>query len=299
MRKISKFAAAALILAMSAACGNNEEAAQENLQSQRTPLQVVSQIQTRASKEAWASGDAIGVYSLDGTTAEYSNYQYTTTGNGVFDPASEASTILLPADNSARSIVGYYPYSASVSGGVIPVDVSNQENQEAIDLLVSNTVGGVTKDSPLANLNFYHKLSRIEMAISPGLGITADQMAQMTVTLDNQYTTGSYDIMNEQSGITVSGQPTTVSLLMADDGTTAEAIILPTESTEGMSFTFTIPEMGSYTFVVGNAAGSQSFVAGNKYKYTVLINRTGLTITSTIEDWGAGNGENGENIVAE
>ena len=46
MRKISKFAAAALILAMSAACGNNEEAAQENLQSQRTPLQVVSQIQT-------------------------------------------------------------------------------------------------------------------------------------------------------------------------------------------------------------------------------------------------------------
>ena len=65
------------------------------------------------------------------------------------------------------------------------------------------------------------------------------------------------------------------------------------------TFTFTIPEMGSYTFVVGNAAGSQSFVAGNKYKYTVLINRTGLTITSTIEDWGAGNGENGENIVAE
>ena len=32
MRKISKFAAAALILAMSAACGNNDEPAKENQQ---------------------------------------------------------------------------------------------------------------------------------------------------------------------------------------------------------------------------------------------------------------------------
>ena len=45
---------------------------------------------------------------------------------------------------------------------------------------------------------------------------------------------------------------------------------------------------------VYSAKDLDKFEAGKKYVYDITVNRTGLGVTSTIEDWTPGNGENGE-----
>lgn len=302
------FRSAILFIAVASAALTSCSSDNENVGTatdSRVALQVSSGIQTRAAGSTWTAGDAIGIYSLNGTTAEYSNCQYATANggtNGTFTPATSDQTIYFPVDGSTRDIIAYYPYSASVADGVYTVDVSNQSNQEAIDLMTSALVSGKHKDDASVNLQFAHKLSKIEISIKPGNGITAADLAGMTVTLTNQIATGSINVTTDGSSVTAAtdATATTLTLNTATDGTSAEAIVLPAASTTGMNLVFQLSGFDApFTWAVANATESKSFAAGNKYVYTITVNRIGIQVTATITDWTAGNGTDGETGNAE
>lgn len=297
---LSSISMATIVCAMMTAtlfssCSSEDEQNTEN--QQPVELQIVSAINTRAANAAWTAGDKIGVFALKGTTQDYSNMSYSTEdGSGSFLPTAEDQTIMLPYDGSNYTIAAYYPYTAGLTNGSYSIDVSSQTDQEAIDLLVAAPVSGVNKMSPQAALDFYHKLVKIAITMKPGDGITAQQMAYMTVTISNQQTAGTCDVINN-GDVVASGQASDVTLLTSADGTTSEAILLPATTTDGMVITFSIPNAGDYTWKVNSAAKSQSFGAGNKYKYDITINKTGLDVNASIEDWADGNGgENGNAI---
>jgi VCBS repeat-containing protein len=260
-------------------------------------LQIVSAINTRAANAAWTAGDMIGVFALKGGAQDYSNMSYTTSdGSGSFLPSAEDQTIMLPYDGSNYTIAAYYPYTESLKDGSYAINVSSQTDQEAIDLLVAAPVSGVNKMSPVAALDFYHKLVKIVITMKPGNGITADQLSGMTVTISGQQIKGSCDVINN-GDVVPSGETSDITLETSPDGTTSEAILLPATTTEGMMLTFSIPDAGEYKWTVNSAAKSQSFGAGNKYKYDITINKTGLDVNASIEDWADGNGgENGNAI---
>jgi hypothetical protein len=239
----------------------------------------------------------IGVFALKGGAQDYSNMSYTTSdGSGSFLPSAEDQTIMLPYDGSNYTIAAYYPYTESLKDGSYAINVSSQGDQEAIDLLVAAPVSGVNKMSPVAALDFYHKLVKIVITMKPGNGITADQLSGMTVTISGQQTEGTCDIINN-GDVVPSGETSDITLETSPDGTTSEAILLPATTTDGMVLTFSIPTAGVYTWAVNSAAKSQSFGAGNKYKYDITINKTGLDVNASIEDWADGNGgENGNAI---
>ena len=135
---------------------------------------------------------------------------------------------------------------------------------------------------------------KVELTLNPGEGITADQLAYMKVTISNQYTEGTCDVINNGNVVASGNNNNTVTFQTSADGTTSEAILLPAATTENMILTFDVPGAGTYTWEVNSAAKSKSFGAGNKYKYDISINKTSLTVNSTIEDWNDGNGgENG------
>ena len=251
-------------------------------------------VATRAVNASWTAGDKIGVFALDGTTAEYSNIPYSTTnGDGNFT-ADDGQNIMLPYDGSSRTVAAYYPYAAGASAGTYSIDVSNQNDQEAIDLLVVTPVSNVSKKSPIAALDFAHKLVKVELTLKPGEGITASQLAYLKVTISNQYTKGTCDVINNGNVVASGNNNNTVTFETSADGTTSEAILLPAATTENMILTFDVPGAGTYTWEVNSAAKSKSFGAGNKYKYDISINKTTLTVNSSIEDWNDGNGgENG------
>lgn len=302
------FRSAIMLIAVASAaltsCSSDNENAGTATDS-RVALQVSSGIQTRASGSTWTAGDAIGIYSLNGTTAEYANCQYATANGGTkgtFTPATSDQTIYFPVDGSTRDIIAYYPYSASVADGVYTVDVSNQSNQEAIDLMTSALVSGKHKDDASVNLQFTHKLSKIEISIKPGNGITTADLADMTVTLTNQVPIGTIDVTTSGSSVTANADATatTLTLNTATDGTSAEAIVLPAASTTGMNLVFQLSGFDApFTWAVYKADYSKSFGEGKKYIYTITVNRIGIDVTAEITDWTSGNGANGENGSAE
>lgn len=286
---------AMMTIALFSSCSSEEEQSSEN--QQPVELQIVSAINTRAANAAWTAGDKIGVFALKGTTQDYSNMSYTTSdGSGSFLPSAEDQTIMLPYDGSNYTIAAYYPYTESLKDGSYAINVSSQTDQEAIDLLVAAPVSGVNKMSPVAALDFYHKLVKIAITMKPGNGITAEQLAYMKVTISGQQTSGSCNVINN-GDVVATGTTSDITLHTSADGTTSEAILLPATTTEGMVLTFSIPDAGEYKWTVNSAAKSQSFGAGNKYKYDITINKTGLDVNASIEDWADGNGgENGNAI---
>ena len=291
---MATIACAMMTTALFSSCSSNDE---EQIVDNQQPvdLKITAGISTRAVNATWTAGDKIGVFSMDGTTPSYSNMSYTTVnGDGNFTASSEDQTIMLPADNSSRTIAAYYPFTTAAASGTYSIDVSNQSNQEAIDLLVANPVSGVSKTSPVAALEFHHKLVKIDLSISPGEGISQEQLASMTVTISNQPTTGTCDVINNGNVNVTSAGTSTITLLTTNNGSSCEAILLPASSTENMIMTFDIPNVGVYKWAVNSAAKSQSFDAGNKYKYDISINQTSIIVNASIEDWTQGNGE-GEN----
>lgn len=267
-------------------------------------LQVTSGIETRASGSQWTAGDAIGIYSLDGQAAEYENRQYrTATGGmqGTFAPADESQTVYFPMNGDTRGIIAYYPYSESVAEGVYAVNVSDQSDLEAIDLMTSALVSGKHKDDPKVALTFSHKLSGIAVRFQPGDGLTAADLEGLTLTLTGQTVSGTIDVTADGSSvIPSSGAASEIALKVTADGTSAEGIVLPASSTEGMSLVIRLPGHDAlFTWAIANAEKSQSFEEGKKYAYTITINRIGVDVTAEITDWTAGNGEGGENGSAE
>ena len=213
---MATLACAMMTTALFSSCSSEEEQAPEN--QQPVELQIVSAINTRAANAAWTAGDMIGVFALKGGTQDYSNISYTTSdGSGSFLPSAEDQTIMLPYDGSNYTIAAYYPYTESLEDDSYAINVSNQTDQEAIDLLVAAPVSGVNKMSPVAALDFYHKLVKIVITMKPGNGITADQLSGMTVTISGQQIEGSCDVINN-GDVVPSGPTSDITLETSPDG---------------------------------------------------------------------------------
>lgn len=299
-----------------AGCSNDENLpAGEN--DNRVAIRVSSNIDvtdgapkagTRAANDAWEANDAIGIFMLDGLTADtYSNTAYTTAeGNGTFAPQVGGTTIYLPVDGSARDFVAYYPYQGAMSGSTYAIDLSDQKNQSAIDFMTSekengekSTVKGITKTSPDVKFHFHHRLSKLSLTIKAGNGLTDADLEGLLVRLSNQKTAGTFDILTSDAIVVPDDHDAqTIELNTSADGKTSEAIVMPSTDFAGMLMSFTTKDNDTYSWQVSSTAATK-FEAGKKYKFNIIINKTGISVTATIEDWDAGNGEDGENGNAE
>jgi len=273
------------------ACSNEDNPAQEA----RVALQVTSGIQTRAVDNRWNTGDAIGIYAFEtGTTNVadgYANVRYTTSTEGTqgtFAPAG--TTIYLPTDSTVRDFVAYYP-QGTLTDNVYAVDVTDQSNQSGIDLMAADTQKA-SRFSPAVAFNFVHKLSKVEVTLRAGDGLTAADLAGLTVALTGQQTAATFDVTQPTSTVSVTtGTPATVSLLTAADGQSAEAIVLPSSDYNGMNLEITLADGRSlFTWPLTSSQNATQFEAGKKYLYTITLNKTEIVVTSTITDWEAGNG---------
>lgn len=299
---------AATALLLSAGCSNDNEGTMPPEGDGRVALQVVSGIETRAYDNTWESGDAIGIYMLDGDAAEAENRKYTTAATreeGIFT-ADAANTIYFPINGDPRDFAAYYPYRESIEKGIYLVDVTTQAPQNAIDLMAADKVTGKDKKDPAVAFEFRHKLVKLSLAIKPdGKSLTAADMEGLKVEITNQPVKAAYDVLKggEVSVTTpeaADNRAVAIELLTHAAGTSAEGIVLPNASTEGMYLRFTLKGMGEpFTWNIHSAEKSKLFQAGSKYVYTITISKTGIAVTSTVNDWTAGNGEGGESGDAE
>ena len=123
-------------------------------------------------------------------------------------------------------------------------------------------------------LEFTHRTARVTIELKPGAGFTS--VAGATVRLVRL----SAD----------NGNPTAIKTYNAS-GNTYEALTAPQTVAAGKPFVKV--ELGSGTFYF-RPQNNVVLEAGNRYKYTVKVNATGLTLEGcTIGDWADGGGESG------
>lgn len=196
----------AMLLGTALLWGCSSESIIENPKSDKESLQFTAQvgesfIPSRAIGTAWTAGDKIGVYAVKaGETITKENYDedvynlsYTTEkGDGNF------TRVLFPIrldGENAVDIVAYYPYTVSIyKEPVYQVDVADQSNPEAIDLLYSNNVKNI-KDNGTENLVFSHKMSQFFFRIQKGEGV--ETLEGLSVkSISGLVSEGSMDLSN-------------------------------------------------------------------------------------------------------
>ncbi|GHU92028.1 hypothetical protein FACS1894155_12180 [Bacteroidia bacterium] len=204
------------------------------------------------------------------------------TGAVAFD--DNGTKIYYPVSGDGVKFIAYYPYTASLPDYKLPVNVSSQADQSAIDVLYAPAGTAYSKTSPNAALLFEHKLVKLVFNISNGAGVTSPLTNALTVAISNQQTTGELNLVDGVVAITGTGAPTTINALVSNGGATAEAIVLG--DTQNDKFTFTNAAGETFEAAVPDAV----FERGKKYTYTVTLTKTDAVITGTIASWVTGGG---------
>lgn len=237
----------------------------------------------KASGTTWASGDQIGIYMKSSGTAladaAVQNRQYITDDRGNITAASAADAIYYPEEGTA-DFVAYYPYTANVSGTKLPIDVSDQSNLAAIDLLYSNNATGVSASTSAVNLGFSHQLANVVLTIN------ADATIPTTVGLEAAVsgvpTSATFDLATGTLNVT---QTTgTVNFQVNAAGTKAEAILVPASLTNAQ-LQLTVAEK-----TVSVPLPASALEPGKSIDFPVNVTNSGGTIyvsfgTATITDW--------------
>jgi len=249
---------------------------------------ISNQVTTKAAGTNWESNDAIGVFMKTGSglsNALASNKQYVTTkGDGNFNASNTTEEINYPADGSNVDFIAYYPYQTAITNNIYPVNVADQTQQNKIDLLYANNVTGANKNKPNAQLQFGHKLSKVELTIAAGTGVSS--LTGLTVTYNGFNTTANFDLA---TGTLAAGANPAAIKAKTTAGTTttaAEIILLPVASVAGAKVEFKIGNE-IYTWTLPS---STTYEAGKKYSYNITLqeqagNNAAIVASGNITDW--------------
>lgn len=227
---------------MIAACSNNENEPQ--VDDGRIAVSFAGEITLpRATTDTWEANDGIGIYMLEHgmktVTDGATNRKYVTTaGDGKFTPAGTEQTIYFPLNADKKvDFIAYYPQT-DLTVHIYKVDVSDQKVPADIDLLRSDNATGKDKSTNTVDLKFFHRLSRVEVELTAGEGVSDAELAGMGITLSKQPVKADFDVL--QNTLTAGQDLATLTLNTAADGKTASAIILPQEGASGRSLELTL-----------------------------------------------------------
>ncbi len=243
---------------------------------------------SRMTGDAWENGDSIGMYMKKENTnlnvgILADNIKYVTTGGSTFTAANPDEDILFPFNGSNVDFIAYFPYKKNISNYAYPVDVTNQNNQSALDLLYSNNAIGLNSANPNVNLNFSHQMSKVVLNITPE-NPTAD-LSDITIKITNASLKTQF-LLSDGS----LSAPTEIGDLffkISSDGKFAEAILIPMSNLIGRTLVLIIAGE-TYIYDLGSNANISSFDKGTKYTFNIVINPSGVQATvssSSIASW--------------
>ena len=281
--RIRFFALAALVLSL-AACTQDELADDSRLSEGEYPvvihatgLSVEATPQAASSTRAAVYGDWLGVTSVAlkmGNAVK----EYTVTASTDFKSAtlSRENDPYYWTSRDPITVSAWWPFNNADITQMPAVKVAEDQSKLA-DFQNSDFISAENRKVEFNNptLEFTHRTARVAIELKPGTGFTS--VAGATVSLVSL----SAD----------NGNPTAIKTYNAS-GNTYEALTAPQTVAAGKPFVKV--ELGGGTFYF-RPQNNVVLAAGSRYKYTVKVNTTGLTLEGcTIGNWVDGGGESGE-----
>ena len=281
--KIRFFALAALVLSL-AACTQDELAGDNRLPEGEHPvviratgLSVEATPLATPSTRAAVDGDWQGVTSVALKMGDAVK-EYTVTASTDFKSAtlSRENDPYYWTSRDPITVSAWCPFDKADITQMPAVKVAEDQSKLA-DFQNSDFISAENRKVEFNNptLEFTHRTARVTIELKPGTGFTS--VAGATVSLVSL----SAD----------NGNPTAIKTYNAS-GNTYEALTAPQTVAAGRPFIRV--ELGSGTFYF-RPQNDVVLEAGTRYKYTVKVNATGLTLEGcTIGSWVDGGGESGE-----
>ena len=276
-------AATALLFAL-AACTQDELAGDNRLPEGECPvviratgLSVEATPLAAPSTRASVDGDWQGVTSVALKMGDAVK-EYTVTASTDFKSAtlSRENDPYYWTSRDPITVSAWCPFDKADITQMPAVKVAEDQSKLA-DFQNSDFISAENRKVEFNNptLEFTHRTARVTIELKPGTGFTS--VAGATVILVSL----SAD----------NGNPTAIKTYNAS-GNTYEALTAPQTVAAGKPFVKV--ELGSGTFYF-RPQNDVVLEAGTRYKYTVKVNATGLTLEGcTIGNWADGGGESGE-----
>ncbi len=249
-------------------------------------------IQSRVSGNTWNANDEVGIYMMNAGSgieaATAQNKKYIAQTNGTLT-AAPGNGIYLPESGNV-DFIAYYPYTTSVSGNKLAVNVSDQSNPAAIDLIYSNGTKGVAATTATTiSLGFTHQLTKVTLNVTKDE--TIETLNGLGVNIKGISTEGEFNLADGTLTATAGTKNKDVAMYIDAQGTTATAtaIILPTAaSTDQTSLNLTFNLNGqSFTHTISDAS---IFEKGTNVSFNakLSINNGKPVVTvgnATINNW--------------
>lgn len=238
------------------------------------------------------NASATTTYGTNGKTT------YTASGNGGF---SETQSNYWPSSGEKVFIYGFYPTNVVSDPTATSVAFSIEADQSGTtdwtNYRKSDLMVGVPAANPVARteeavpITFTHKLSKVNVILVAGVGLEANDLVGATIKLHNVNTSVN---LNPSSGaIANEGTPGTVTVWKVASSTDlrGSAIVVPTNSISSNDFiSVTLSEAkGGGTLTYSAPSAGISILSTYEYNYTVTVNLTGLSVSTTINNWNTKN----------
>lgn len=283
MKKYILLAAAAISLA---ACSSEDNYIDEPVAASIT-ASIGSSGPSRASDNAWAVGDNIGI-SMSG---RYINMKYTTEkGDGVF----AGTTMYFKNKKDQVVISAYYPYIGTEGQTPDIVEVSTAvarqtpEEQTKFDFLyaVKENVSGV---EPNVDLVFSHRMSKLSVVFLNGNGGTDVRKIESCV-ISGLVLEGTFDTATGDCSAKTGAIATDITLtptVTYDDANNVKValpsiILCPQNVTK---VTMKIKDSEDQDYSCELRFTDNRLVSGNNYLYTITVKKTELVVNPSIINW--------------
>lgn len=293
MKTIHFLCAATFALAM-ASCSSDENGL--DTVGERVAVEFSASVgvtQTRAVDQTWSATDAIGIFMVkkdnelkaENISEKAANIRYVVDVTKTNGFKADGTAIYYPMDASPVDFYAYYPQGTVTSNATsgnyeYALNVANQSNQEAIDFMYSNNVKDKSKVNKDVALSFAHKLCKVVLTVQPGDGVEEPEMPKLGVRILLQKTTAVFDLTTGLINIDDTQQGN-ITLYKQGNTYVYEAILLP-NSVPSRIFEFNLNNNVDAAFTWDM---NKAMVGGNKYIYTVKLNRSGVVVTGTIAPW--------------
>lgn len=225
---------------------------------------------SRVVDASWEQGDKIGVFMKKTGTEEVirGNVPYVTkSGNGNF--VGENGPMEFPEGEGVKvDFIAYYPYTTCAENfKQYGIDLTNQQNQRALDLMKAVNLENRDATSPQGNLQFRHLLSKLVLNLTPSQGAS---LKGIKATVSALKVKGNANLAADGT-ITLEDQTAAVEMFVNAEGTQAEAVLLPQDLTDKLKITLELN--GQQREVTTNIA--DKLEAGKKYICNLKINFSG------------------------
>jgi len=257
----------------------------------------------------WSTYDVIGIYMLkagqgltDANIVEgKKNVSYRAESSATstsFKPGS--SVIYYPVDGSKVDFFSYYPYTASLDDYVFKVDLSDQDPQTDVDLMIAkannSNLGYDKTNQQSVNLVFDHQLVKVVMNVTRGEGLGQTDLANVTAKIKGMNTKADFDMKNSPAVLSNMGTPSdNMAAFVVKGGgdqpakRQIEAILLPVTFDDSHIVEFTAAG-NTYTWkmkenTVQNSSPITRLEVGKIYTFDIKLTKYKAEVTGEIKPW--------------